>query len=62
MTQSDEVVIRERKVTDLYEGYCQELEWRMLALGGFRGREKSEGWYRVGGEQQWVGWARKEDS
>ena len=60
--QSDEVVIRERKVTDLYKGYCRELERRTLALGGFGGREKSEGWHRVGGEQQRVGWARKEDS
>ena len=51
MVPSDDVVVRGRKVTDLNEVYCRELEQRALALGGFGGREKSEGWYGVGGEQ-----------
>ena len=62
MVLSDEVMVRERKVTDLNEMYFRELYRRTLAPGRFVGREKSEGWHRVGGEQQRVGRAQKENS
>ena len=48
MVLSDEVMVRERKVTDLDVMYFRELERRTLAPGGFGGREKSEGWHQVG--------------